>query len=104
MVDADADPAVVTAVILRETREAAAERAASIRTSAPAGEAGGEHFAQSMEAGKGTSLSAPAPVREAEPSSSGMTQILVAAVIVVVLFFVWVAERRSRRSEEVDGG
>ena len=40
---------------------------------------------------------APAPVSLPDAGKSGLTQIVIAAVIVAVLFFVWVAERRSRR-------
>lgn len=98
MVEADADPAVVTAVILRETREADAERAV-------------QAVPRQVEA----PVAAPTPVlavQEVAPrqeaavtaAPTGLTQIVVAAAIVVVLFFLWMAERRSRGLEDGDGG
>lgn len=109
MVDASADPNVVTAVINRETQEAAAERAAEyvppvvmdLRAGRTDASAGSGALAAPSAVGNGT-LAVPAPASAAPEKASfspGMVQMLVAAAIVAVLIFVWVAERRSRIEE-----
>ncbi len=50
--------------------------------------------------GETIQMETPAPVPASDAGTGGLTQIVIAAVIVVVLFFVWVAERRSRRGGE----
>ena len=100
MVEANSDPSVVTAVIRRETQEAAAARAAESAAVAVQGGALNPVERQSAPNGvavQGSSQPA-APVREA--ISSGMSQMLIAAVIVIVLLLVWIAERRGRREGE----
>lgn len=97
MVEEDSDPAVVTAVILRETREADAERAAQAIPS---------RVETQVTAPPALAVQEVAPRKEESVSAAhtGLTQIVVAAAIVVVLFFLWVAERRGRRLEDADGG
>ena len=106
MVEADSDPAVVTAVILRETHEAAAERAA--QESAGGGTSRAANIPVPVERGAGELQTGqevvPRQEQDAPIMPVGITQILVASAIVVVLFFLWVAERRSRRLESGDGG
>ena len=107
MVEADSDPSVVTAVIRRETQEAAAARAAEAAAAA----------AQGVQLNPVARQSAPDAVAVLEPSRpvapagnapsafGGTTQILVAAALVAVLLVAWFVERRStRKVEEVDHG
>lgn len=100
MVEANSDPNVVTAVIRRETQEAAAARAAE--SAAAAVQRVQQNPVERQSAPNEVAVQEPsqpvAPVREV--ISSGMSQILIAAVIVVVLLFVWIAERRGRREGE----
>ena len=105
MVEANSDPAVVTALILRETREAAAARAeqpSPQQTAAPFS----AHFA--VKRPSAAESSAVAGRREPEapgatPSGPWNMQLVFAAVLVAVLLAVWVAERRSGRRMKEEG-
>jgi len=103
MVEANSDPEVVTALILRETREAAAARAA--HTSAP--KTATMRYAHMPARGQAAAETAVAveqgrpDVPASAPSGPWSMQLVFAAALVAVLLAVWVAERRSiRRAKE----
>ena len=102
MVEANADPEVVTAVIRRETQEAAAARAMRL-----ANVASPTHgLPPSLPPMEGKIVVEPVRPASSVPASSGLwnTQLVGSLVLVVVLFFVWIAERRSqRKGEKYDG-
>ena len=95
MVEANADPEVVTAVIRRETQEAAAARAMRLANVASPTH-GHPSSPPPMEGKIVVELVRPA---SSVPASSGLwnTQLVGSLVLVAVLFFVWIAERRSHR-------
>lgn len=102
MVEANADPEVVTAVIRRETQEAAAARAVRLTNVAPPTHG---HLS-SPPPMEGKIVVEPVRPTSSVPASSGLwnTQLVGSLALVVVLFFVWIAERRSRRKgEKYDG-
>ena len=105
MVEANADPAVVTAQILRETREAAAHDAALALTvaCAPDGRSDSPEQAAEMAAAI-PPPGAPATATETF-ASGGAVQFIAVAVLVAVLIVAWIVERRSRRKgEEIENG
>lgn len=95
MVEANADPEVVTAVIRRETQEAAATRVTRLANVASPMH-GRSSSPPPME---GKAIVEPVRPASPVPALSGLwnTQFVGSLVLVVVLFFVWVAERRSRK-------
>ena len=108
MVEANSDPEVVTALILRESHEAAAAHAA--QTSAPKSAA--MRYAhipvRSQTASETAALAVERPEPDVPaPASAGFwnMQLVFAAVLVVALLAVWVAERRSVRGmKEMEHG
>ena len=109
MVEANSDQAVVTAVILRESREAAAAHAA--QTSAP--KATAMRYAHIPVRNRTAAETAAAvaveqPKQDAPaPASAGFfnVQLFFAMALVAVLLVVWVAERRSvRKNKEGEHG
>lgn len=100
MVEANTDPAVVTAVIERETREAVAESAAaalhSRAESEPTGPAPVVPVAPPVHvAVAATPEPPPAGAPSSGPGISGGTRIFFAGVLVLVLVWAWFAERRG---------
>ena len=96
MVEANTDSSVVTAVILRETRDAAAERdalAASSRASTAPASLAPAAIAPQIPATATVSEPPPAPVAPTEPGISGGMRIVFAGVLVLVLVLAWFAER-----------
>lgn len=109
MVEANSDQAVVTAVILRESREAAAAHAA--QTSAP--KATAMRYAHIPVRNRAADETAAAvtveqPKQDAPASAPAgflNMQLFFAVALVAVLLVVWVAERRSvRRNKEGEHG
>ena len=106
MVEANSDPEVVTALIRRESREAAAARAAQ----APAPQAAAVQYAhlpvRNQPAKETAMVVVDLPKSDTPvPASSGLwnRQIAFAMVLVAVLIAVWVVERRSMRRMKEDG-
>ena len=93
MVEANADPEVVTAIIRRETHEARAAKPASEVPSAPLGRSSSAPVPSVASVAVAPPPAAPA----AEASGVWNAQFVLALVIVGVLLVVWIAERRSRR-------
>ena len=94
MVEANADPEVVTAIIRRETHEARAAKPAPEAQAAPLGRS-----APPAPAPSAASVAVASPPAAPASQSSGVwnAQLVLALVIVGVLLVVWIAERRSRR-------
>ena len=94
MVEANADPEVVTAIIRRETHDARAAKPASEVPSAPLGRSSSSPPAPSVAS---VAVAPPPAAPAAETSGVWNAQFILALVIVGVLLVVWIAERRSRR-------
>ena len=107
MVEANSDPEVVTALIRRESREAAAAHAAQ----APAPQTAAvpyTHLPVRSQAASETTMAAvdrPRPDTPAPTAGFWNSQLVFALALVLVLLAVWVAERRSvrRKKEEKNG-
>ena len=97
MVEVNADPEVVTAIIRRETHEARAEKAEEARLAASSGPAGFPRPPAAPSGGAAVSVAPPPAAPALESPGFWNAQILLSLAIVVVLLVVWIAERRSRR-------
>ena len=105
MGEANADPEVVTALILRESSEAAAHAA---QISAPRASAMQyAHFpVRNHAAGETATVAVERPTPDAPVHASSSLwnrQLVFAMALVVVLLAVWVAERRSARRIKEEG-
>jgi hypothetical protein len=95
MVEANADPEVVTSRIKRETRDAAAEREreAAMAVESPVMAVEGSSAAGSLAVETIPPAPPPPPVDAATAFRRG--RLGVVAAIVLVLMWVWIRQRRS---------
>ena len=106
MVEANEDPLAVTMKIRRESR-VAEERALAEQAASPSGELalpppvpGTTHISPAaLEVH--TAVPPPAPARQVDADTAfRRARLGIVAVIVLVLLFVWVAQRRARAAPE----